>query len=45
MSLERRGCPFLCIELVTSGDRPNWVLTLAGGDGVKEIIDFGFPAR
>ena len=45
MSLERRCCPFLRIELATSGDRCNWVLTLAGGDGGKEIIDFGFPAR
>ena len=45
ISLERHCCPFLRIELATSGDCPNWMLTLTGREGVKEIIDFAFPAR
>lgn len=43
--LERLCCPFLRIDLASSGHRQNWTLTLTGGEGVKEIIDLAFPAR
>ena len=43
IAMERRCCPFLTLELSTSGAQPDWTLTLTGPKGVKALLDLEFP--
>jgi hypothetical protein len=43
MSLERLCCPFLTLELSTSGESDGWTLRLTGPDGVKPLLLAEFP--
>jgi hypothetical protein len=45
ISMERLCCPFLTLQLSASGNRPHWLLTLTGPEGVKPLLDAEFPAR
>ena len=45
ISLERKCCPFLTLQLSASGNQSNWVLTLTGPEGAKPLLDAEFPAR
>ncbi len=45
VTMERLCCPFLALELSTSGREGNWRLTLTGPQGAKPLIDAEFPAR
>jgi hypothetical protein len=44
ISMERRCCPFLTLQLSASGDQEHWVLTLTGPQGVKTLLNAEFPA-
>jgi hypothetical protein len=43
ISMERLCCPFLTLQLSASGNRPYWLLTLTGPEGVKPLLDAEFP--
>lgn len=45
ISMERLCCPFLTFQLSASGNRVDWVLKLAGPEGVKALLKAEFPAR
>jgi hypothetical protein len=45
MSLERRCCPFLTLQLSASGDKPDWLLTMTGPEGVRAFLQTEFPAQ
>lgn len=45
VSLERLCCPFLTLEVSTSGRQPPWLLRLTGPKGVKPLIREEFPER
>lgn len=45
ISMGRLCCPFLTLQLSVSANQPDWILTLSGPEGVKPLIDAGFPAR
>ncbi len=45
ISMERRCCPFLTLQISVSGNELRWALTLTGPEGVKPILDAEFPAR
>ena len=43
ISMERRCCPFLTLQLHVSGEEENWILTLSGTEGVKPLLEATFP--
>ncbi len=45
ISLERLCCPFLTLEISTSGKQSPWLLRLTGPAGVKPLIREEFPER
>ena len=45
MSLERLCCPFLTLQLGTSGKHGDWLLMLTGPPGVKALLQEEFPQR
>jgi hypothetical protein len=45
IAMERLCCPFLTFQLSTSGDRPDWHLTLTGPQGVKALLQAEFQNR
>jgi hypothetical protein len=45
ITMERLCCPFLTLQLSTTGVQPHWLLTLTGPEGVKPLLDAGFPVR
>lgn len=45
ISMERLCCPFLTLQLSASGNQANWILTLTGPEGVKQLLDAEFPKR
>jgi hypothetical protein len=45
ISMERKCCPFLRLQLSASGNQTHWVLTLTGPAGVKPLLAAEFPAR
>jgi hypothetical protein len=45
VSMERKRCPFLTLQLSASGNQAGWLLTLTGPPGVKPLLDAEFPAR
>jgi hypothetical protein len=44
MAMERLCCPFLTLQLATSGVVSHWSLTLTGPPGTKAILRQAFPA-
>jgi hypothetical protein len=44
VSMERLCCPFLTLQLAASGNQADWLLTLTGPTGVKQLITAEFPA-
>ena len=44
ISMERKCCPFLTLQLSASGNHPDWLLTVTGPEGVKPLLDAEFPA-
>jgi hypothetical protein len=45
MSMERRCCPFLKIQLSAAGNQEGRVLTLTGPKGVKALLEIEFPTH
>jgi hypothetical protein len=45
ISMERLCCPFLTLQLATSGNQTYWTLALTGPEGVKKILEAQFAAR
>lgn len=45
MGMECRCCPFLKLQLSTSGGQTDWLLTLTGPAGVKPLLQVEFPTR
>ena len=45
MSMERRCCPFLTLQVSVAGTQPDWLLTLTGPAGTKALLEMEFPAR
>lgn len=45
ISMERLCCPFLTLQLSAAGSQPHWVLTLAGPEGVKPLLQAEFSRR
>jgi hypothetical protein len=45
MGMECRCCPFLKLQLSTSGSQSDWLLTLTGPTGVKALLQVEFPTR
>lgn len=45
ISMERLCCPFPALQISASGNQSHWLLTLAGPEGVKALLDAEFPAR
>jgi hypothetical protein len=43
VSMERLCCPFLTLQLSASGNQADWLLTLTGPIGVKQLITVEFP--
>jgi len=43
ISMERLCCPFLTLQLSASGNQTDWLLTLTGPIGVKQLITIEFP--
>jgi hypothetical protein len=41
--MERLCCPFLMLQLAASGNQAQWLLTLTGPEGVKQLITAEFP--
>jgi len=44
ISMERRCCPFLTLQLCASGNETDWTMTLTGPEGVKLFVIEEFPA-
>ena len=45
MSLERRCCPFLTLQVSAAGTQSDWLLTLTGPTGTKALLEMEFPAH
>jgi len=45
MSMERRCCPFLTVQVSTAGGQADWRLTLTGPEGTKALLEMEFSAR
>ena len=45
ISMERKCCPFLTLQISASGNQSHWLLTLTGPEGVKPLLDAEFSAR
>ena len=45
IGMERMCCPFLTLQISTSGNQPHWLLTLTGPEGVKPLLDAEFPVH
>jgi hypothetical protein len=43
VGMERLCCPFLTLQLSASGNQADWLLTLTGPTGVKQLITAEFP--
>ena len=44
VSMERLCCPFLTLQLAASSNQADWLLTLTGQTGVRQLIAAEFPA-
>jgi hypothetical protein len=44
IAMERLCCPFLTLQLSAAGNQADWLLTLTGPTGVKQLITAEFPA-
>lgn len=44
ITLERLCCPFLTLQLAAAGNQPDWLLSLTGPLGVKDLLQLEFPA-
>ena len=43
ITMERRCCPFLTLEVSASGSHAGWILKLTGPTGIKPILQAEFP--
>ena len=44
MSMERRCCPFLTLQVSTAGTQADWRLNVTGPEGTKAILEVELPA-
>ena len=44
ISMERKCCPFLTLQLSASGNETDWRLTLTGPEGAKPFLNAEFGA-
>jgi len=43
IATERLCCPFLTIQLSAADNQAEWILSLTGPEGVKQLLDAEFP--